>query len=215
MGDFNIHINKDSNGIANILLNSMIALGLHCSYSSLYTKKEIVWTLFLLNPLRISWSQPADQLPTSLIIKLWQEISASQKMMSPGKRSHTGKLKLINYTDLAEEMHLDSLLLENLEYKDLVRKLKGNMRQALNIIAPEITKTITFRYQNPWFIEELGAQMKIVRRRETICKKYGQHYQWLVLRGERTKYKQMLRNSWEEKLSNKVLEARCNTKQTV
>ena len=34
------------------------------------------------------------------------------------------KLKLINYIDLAEEMHLDPLLLENIEYNDLARNLR-------------------------------------------------------------------------------------------
>ena len=123
------------------------------------------------------------------------------------------KLKLINYINLAEEMHLDSPLLENLEYNDLVRKFEGNMKEALNIIALEITKTITVRQQNPWFTKELKTQKKIERRRETICKKYGQHHQWLALRGERTKFKQIIWNSWKEKLCNKVLETRGNTKQ--
>ena len=36
-------------------------------------------------------------------------------------------------------MHLDLLLLEKLEYNDLPRKSKGNMKEALNFIAPEIT----------------------------------------------------------------------------
>ena len=80
------------------------------------------------------------------------------------------KLKSINYTDLAEEMHLDSLLLENLEYTDLVRKFENNMKDALNTIAPEVTKMITVRHQNPWFTEELRTQKKIVTRRETIYK---------------------------------------------
>ena len=87
------------------------------------------------------------------------------------------------------------------------------MKEALNIITPEITMTITVRHLNPWFTKELRIQKKIVRRRETIYKKYGQHQQWVALRGERTKYKQMIWNSQKEKLSNKVLDARCNTKQ--
>ena len=74
-------------------------------------------------------------------------------------------------------MQLDLLLLENLEYNHLVRKFEGNMKEALNIIAPEITKTITVRHQNPMFTEELRTQKKVVRRRETIYKKYGQHHQ--------------------------------------
>ena len=74
-------------------------------------------------------------------------------------------------------MHLDLLLLENLEYNDLIKTFEGNMKKALNIITPEITKTITVRHQNPLFTEELRTQKKIVRRRETIYKKYGQHQQ--------------------------------------
>ena len=63
------------------------------------------------------------------------------------------------------------------------------MKEALNIIGPEITKTITVRHINPCFTKEVRTQKKTVRRRETIYKKYGQHHQWLALRGERTKYK--------------------------
>ena len=119
----------------------------------------------------------------------------------------------INYTDLAEEMHLDTLLLENLEYNDLVRKFENNMKDALNTIAPEVTKMINVRDKNPWFTEELRTQKKIVRRRETTYKKYGQHHQWLALREERAKYKRMIWNLLKEKISNKFLEARGNTKQ--
>ena len=62
-------------------------------------------------------------------------------------------------------MHLDSLLVENLEYNDLVRKFEGNMKEALNIIAPEITKTITVRHQNPWFTEELRTPKENCREK--------------------------------------------------
>ena len=63
------------------------------------------------------------------------------------------------------------------------------MKEALNMVAPEISKTITVRHQNPWFTQELRTQKKIVRRRETVYKKYGQHHQWLALGGKITKYK--------------------------
>ena len=78
------------------------------------------------------------------------------------------KFKLINYIDLAKEMQPDSLPPENLEYNDLGRKSEDTMKEALHIIAPEITKTITVRHQNPWFTEKLRTQKKVVRRRETI-----------------------------------------------
>ena len=63
---------------------------------SLHSKKEIAWTLFLLNPSGILWSQPADQLPTSPIIKIVAGISASQKDDVTRKEIMYRKLKLIN-----------------------------------------------------------------------------------------------------------------------
>ena len=214
MGDFNIHINKDNNENSKHLPQLHDGNGITSAATpSLQIKKEIAWTLFLLNPSGISWSQPADQLPTSPDHQIVAGNISIPKDDVTRKEIMYRKLKLINYTDLAEEMHLDLLLLENLEYNDLVRKFEGNMKEALNIIGPEIIKTITVRHQNPWFTEELRTQKKIVRRMETIYKKYGQNHQWLALRGERTKYKQMIWNSWKEKLSNGVLDARGNTKQ--
>ena len=62
-------------------------------------------------------------------------------------------------------------------------------------------------------MEELRPQNKIVRRREKIYKKYWQHHQWQALRGEMAKYKRIIWNSHKEKISNKFLEARGNTKQ--
>ena len=44
------------------------------------------------------------------------------------------------------------------------------MKDALNIIAPEVTKMITVRHQNQWFTEDLRTQKKIVRRREKFIK---------------------------------------------
>ena len=67
---FDIHINKDNNEMANIFLNSMMVMGLQCSYSFPTEKEGNCLDLILSNPSGISWSQPAEKLPTSLIIKL-------------------------------------------------------------------------------------------------------------------------------------------------
>ena len=123
------------------------------------------------------------------------------------------KLKSISYTDLAEEMYLDSCLLENLENNDLVKKFDNSMKDALNIVAPEVTKTITGRHWNPWFTDELIAQKKIVRRRGKNYKKFGQYHQWQALKEEMAKCKRMIWNLWKEEISKKFLEVRGNTKQ--
>ena len=213
MDDFNIHINKDNNEIGNIFLNSMMAMELQCNYFFPTHKEGNCLDLIFaesIGDIMVTACRSIAYISDHQIVA--GNISIPKDNVTRKEITYR-KPKSINYTDLAKEMYLDSLLLENLEYNDLVRKFKGNMKEALNIIVPEITKTTTVRHQNPWFSKELRTQKKIVRRRETIYKKYGQHCQWLTLRGERTKYKEMIWNSQKEKLSNKVLEARGNMKQ--
>ena len=140
MGDFHIHINKDNNEIANIFLNPMMAMGYSAVTPSLHTRRKLLGSYFCW----IHQGYHGHSLETNCLHLQSSNVAGNISIPKDDvtrKEISYRKLKLINYTDLAEEMHLD--LLENLEYNDLVRKFEGNMKEALNIIAPEITKTIT------------------------------------------------------------------------
>ena len=207
LGNFNIHINKENNEMSAIFLNFMTAMGLQCSYPFPTHKDDgncldLIFTESI-GDIMITAYKPITYISEHQIVA--GNISIPKDDITR-KEIIYRKLKSINYTDLAEEMHLDSLLLENLEYNDLVRKFENNMKDALNTIAPEVTKMITVRHKKTWFTEELRTQKKIVRR-EKIYEKYGQHHQWLALRVEMAKYKRMIWNLWKKKL------VRGNTKQ--
>ena len=55
---------------------------------------------------------------------------------------------------------------------ELIRSFEGNLKDALDKVAPERTKEITSRRKQPWFGEQLKSQKQCIRRREKIWKKY-------------------------------------------
>ena len=66
----------------------------------------------------------------------------------------------------------------------------NHLKNALNDNAPEITKQLTVRKKVPWFTQEIREKKRIVRRRETIWKKYRRDDQWQALKIERSSYSQ-------------------------
>ena len=146
MGDFNIHINKEDNEMAAIFLDSMTAMRLQCSYTFPTHKDgnclDLIFTESI-SDIKITACKPIAYISDHQIGA--GKISIPKDDITR-KEITFRKQKSISFIDLAEEMHLDSLLLENLEYNDLVKKSDNNMKDALNIISPEVTKTITVRH---------------------------------------------------------------------
>ena len=140
MGNFNIHINKEDNEMAVIFLDSMTAMGgLQCSYAFPTCKDRNCLDLIFtesISDIKITACKLIAYISDHQIVA--GNISIPKDDITR-KEITFRKLKSISYTDLAEEMHLDSLLQENLEYNDLVKKFHNNMKDALNIIAPEVT----------------------------------------------------------------------------
>ena len=119
MGDFNIHINKDNNEIANIFLNSIVVMGLQCSYSFPTHKEGNCLDLIFaesIGDIMVTACRPIAYISSHQIMAGNTSIPKDDVTR---KEITYRKLKLINYTGLTEEMHLDLLLLENLEYNDL------------------------------------------------------------------------------------------------
>ena len=74
-------------------------------------------------------------------------------------------------------------------------------------------KKITTRDQNPWFIEEVGQQKRVVRRRERIWKRNKEHHQWKAMCEERVKYRRLIKEKKTKILNEKVKHAERDTKE--
>ena len=153
MGNFKIHINKEDNEMAAIFLDSLSVMALQCSYSFPTHKDGNCLVLIFaksISDIKITACKPIAYISNHQ--RVAGNISIPKDDITR-KEITFRKLKSVNYTYLAEEMHLDSLHLENLEYNDLVKKFDNNMKDALNIIAQAVTKTITVRHQNPFDVD--------------------------------------------------------------
>ena len=63
---------------------------------------------------------------------------------------------------------IDELYLDRIDYKsleDVISELDARMKLALDIHAPEITKTVVVWNRYLWYNEEIKEQRKVVRRR--------------------------------------------------
>ena len=136
MGNFIIHINKEDNKMAAIFLDSMTVMGLQCSYAfPVHEDGNCLDLIFIesISDIKITACKLIAYISDHQIVA--GNISIPKDDITR-KEITFRKLKSIIYTDLAEEMHLDSLLLENVEYSDLVKKFDNNMKDVLDIVAP-------------------------------------------------------------------------------
>ena len=86
----------------------------------------------------------------------------------------------------------------------LVTNLETALGESLDSYAPEKSKVITCRPKCPWYTDDLKHQKGVVRCREKICRKYREDHQWTTYKIEKRKYSNMLFESKQVNISNKV-----------
>ena len=90
------------------------------------------------------------------------------------------------------------------EVEEMVNAFNNQLKNALNDNAPEITKQVTVRKKVPWFTQEIREKKRVVRRRETIWKKYRRDDQRQALKIERSSYRRMLKMAKAESITKMV-----------
>ena len=96
---------------------------------------------------------------------------------------------------------------------ELVKVFEDKARAVIDQHAPEITKTITMRENNPWFTKEVGQQKRVVRRTERAWKRGKENVQWKALCVERAKYRELIKETKRKVLNEKIKYAGQDTKE--
>ena len=96
---------------------------------------------------------------------------------------------------------------------ELVKVFEDKARAVIDQHAPEITKTITMRENNPWFTKEVGQQKRVVRRTERAWKRGKENVQWKALCVERAKYRELIKETKRKVLNEKIKHAGQDTKE--
>ena len=93
----------------------------------------------------------------------------------------------------------------------LVANLETALWESLDSHASEIV--ITCRPQCPWYASKLKHQKGVVRHNEKIWRKYREDHQWIAYKVEKRKYNQMLLESKQITISDKVNQYNRDTEQ--
>ena len=117
------------------------------------------------------------------------------------------KLKSIDIPSLIEDLQLDDQL-DSDKLDDMLKWLETRLWTALDKHAPSKEKYITVTTSNRWFTDEIKEQKWKVRRREKIWRQYGLTSNWIALKTERQKYKQMFNDIKTQTICEKS--ADCN-----
>ncbi|KAK6171865.1 hypothetical protein SNE40_018289 [Patella caerulea] len=102
--------------------------------------------------------------------------------------------KKLDVNALSEMLVFDANI-EDLE--SLASDLNSVVKQSLDVLVPEKTRTITIRQNKDWFTDELREWRSRVRRRERIYRHYREDHQWTALKKVRNNYNFKLKRDEE------------------
>ena len=111
---------------------------------------------------------------------------------------------VVNQLEMVDECHDIDVLVQNLE---------TTLHDILEVHAPLITKSVTFRHKCPWFSGIIKLQIRIVRQCERIWCKYRENHQWHAYRNEKKKYNNMLKEAKKNTISEKTYACNRDTRQ--
>ena len=213
LGDFNIHVNDESDENAGNFRDIIMTLGLekhvHFSTHKAGNTLDLVMTE-LGSKLEVTKCSPGqfwlDHCAADFVVKL-PMCSSVQEVDT----IYVRRLCKLDYDRLIENVHISNLLLMN-DLRELVGTMEKNIQNALDSQALLKKKQLPVRTRVQWYTNDLKQQKQTVRKREQIWRKYRAKHQWIALKMERRKYIGMIRRAKTHMLSSQVIEAGKDTK---
>ena len=207
-GDFNCKIgNINDNDDAENLLETMNALGFE-QYFNCATHKSGN-TLDLLFSEVISGIKIVNCKPTSYISNHCAMVCRTSipKSELVSKTITYRNLESLDIEELASQFkyHLNQTMADD-EYSEFVLRFNNSLMNSLDDLAPQLTKTVTYRPKFPWFTEEVRQIKHRLHRREKLWRKYREPDLWKAYISVRHEYKELLNKMKMEVRSNKVKE---------
>ena len=122
------------------------------------------------------------------------------------------KLKNINPEDMMKNIDAMQDMIQDGDLSDIINSLESVLKDALDKQAPAITKTLTTMKSNPWFTEKVRSQKRLLRKMERTYHRYKTNTSWQNFRIQKQIYRNMLKKTKTEAVSNKVTECSNDTK---
>ena len=209
-GDFNIHINKQEDPEANILMDTMTTLGLqqhtnfitHCSGNTL----DLIFTETITRQ-EVLKCTPGPFISDRCAVNITLSVPKTNIIRMT---TQTCNLKDIDLDSFIKDIGIEDILTSNLE--DMVEVFNKKLTTTLDYYAPEKTKRITKRETTPWFTDEVKSMKKQLRRKEQIWHKQRTPQLWFLLKQMRNEYNRLLNRTKINAISTRVSEWKTDTK---
>ena len=167
LGDFSMHINNPNDAEANILIDTLKALGLQqqvdfstCQHGNTL---DLVFSE-ILNNIRVE--KCVEGLFLSDHVMVMARTSVKREDIETKVLTCRNKKK-INYDLLTED--ISNITMEGEDLDELIKRFEDSLRSILDKHAPEKTKRITLRKKKPWYSKEPeGTQMQGTKVREEM-----------------------------------------------
>ena len=163
LGDFNIHVNDDTDENAVNFMDIIMALGLeqHVYFPTHKAGNTLDLVMTELgSKLEIAKCSPGpfwlDHCATDFVVKL-PTVSSVQE----ADTIYVRKLSELDYDRFIEDVHISNLLSIS-DLSELVNKMEKNIQNALDIQAPLKKKQLPIRSRVPWYTNYLKQQKQTV-----------------------------------------------------
>ena len=210
LGDFNIHIDDDTDCDAEAFKDSTDAIGL-IQHVNTYTHRlghtlDHVYTLVGCQPI-VSRCRTDAFISDHCMI-----ITDTSIERGDIERCTTTSRNFRNF-DLDDfKSDLKFQWSETCTLEELVHEYRTVAEKCMEKHAPLVTKTVTKRKQELWYNERILEQKRRVRRRERVWRKYVQDHQWKAYTVERNRLNRMIFANKTETLCLKVEECEKDNK---
>ncbi|CAG2199519.1 unnamed protein product [Mytilus edulis] len=209
MGDFNLHIEENSNAISEFN-NSLDALGLiqHVDFPTHIHGRslDLVITEFT-NGVDLVSCEAGPFLSDHCAVKVTTRV---QKENIVSKSISFRNFKNMNKQNFSEDLQKLSLDSDNVE--TFVGEFENTIESLLNTHAPMQEKTQICRAPKPWFNETIMSLKRLMRKSERLWRKHRKPCDYEIYKSSMNKYHHELRNEKHSILSQKVLSFKGDSK---
>ena len=210
LGDFNIHIDDNTDADAQSFADCTSAMGLE-QHVDTFTHNQghtldHIYTLIGAQPI-LKGCRPCFFLSDHRLIAVCTSIQRNDIE----RRSVTSRcFKNFNLEEF--KIYLQFSYTEDNTLEELIQEYQTVSEQCMDKHAPKVTKRFTKRKQELWYNERIIEQKRLVRRRERMWLKYAEDHQWIAYTTERNRLNRMIHANKRETLCKKVEECSKDSK---
>ena len=186
VGDFNIHVNDNSDTDAEQFIDILEVHGLQQLVNAPTHRKGNILDLILVSE---SLHNKVGNIKTGPFSSDHCWLYGQINTQKPRPPTHVIKYRKLDSIDISEfftDLRFD--FNEDMSLDQYIAEFNTKIITTLDKHAPIRSKKISNRLSKPWFDSNLIKHRKFVRNLEGKFRKYNQHHQWLAFKIERGKY---------------------------